>query len=240
MVNSNGLASGNTFLEAIAAALYEVVERDGVACSKAAWKAGVVPGPVDLDACSDFPRVQQLIEQCSCAGVLVAVYDCTVDTDVPTYAAYVYNAVDEGLGIYCGYGAHLDSEIAMIRAITEALQGRLNFIAGSRDDIFRAAFWRTRQASSQGFAKAIVEARENGLSVQPRLSQANETFEEDVNAVLASLVAARLQQVVVVDLTPPDCPIHVARVVVPGLEGYMHYGYTPGARARRYSGEADR
>jgi ribosomal protein S12 methylthiotransferase accessory factor len=40
------------------------------------------------------------------------------------------------LGFYQGFGAHLVPEIAIARALTEAAQTRLTYIAGARDDFF--------------------------------------------------------------------------------------------------------
>ena len=48
---SNSLAGGNHLLESFAAALYEVVERDAVACARAA--DGGMSGRVDLDSVTD-------------------------------------------------------------------------------------------------------------------------------------------------------------------------------------------
>jgi len=42
----------------------------------------------------------------------------------------------------------------------------------------------------------------------------------------------------VVDLSKPDLPISVVKVVVPGLEGYMFDFYTPGRRAIAWSQES--
>jgi ribosomal protein S12 methylthiotransferase accessory factor len=238
-VSSNGLASGNSFLEAVAAALYEVIERDGVACHHAAWQSGHSrPRYVAYRHAHSYTLVSEVLEKCYSADLDVKVIDCTSDIQVPTYLAYVYSAAgDDGVGVFCGYGAHLDPEIAMIRAITEALQGRLNFIAGARDDIFRSAFWRNRRTDPTSFARAVEIESQTTSAAPIRQSIVTTSFEGDIDVSIRQLKAAGLQHVVVVDLTPVDFPGHVVRVVVPGLEGYMHYGYRPGMRALRYSQE---
>ena len=43
-----------------------------------------------------------------------------------------------------GFGCHPRREIALLRAVTEAVQGRLTCIAGSRDDMFRREYERVR------------------------------------------------------------------------------------------------
>jgi ribosomal protein S12 methylthiotransferase accessory factor len=233
-VSSNGLGAGNSFLEAVTSALYEVIERDGIACLRASLLAGRPPHTLtEQTLAAAYPLVAGLIEKCRRPGVQLRVWDATVDTDVPTYMAYAYSRVDEGVGVMLGYGAHLDPEIAIVRAVTEALQGRLNYIAGSRDDIFRSAFSRTLAAWAST-VEALDKVQRESPEAPLRPSRARDTFEDNVHDLLARLRASGLRHLVVVDITPEGFPIHVVRVVAPGLEGYMHHGYLPGRRAQRY------
>lgn len=234
VVSSNGLGAGNSFLEALASALYEVIERDAVACLRASLFAGCLPHTLtEQTLVAAYPLVAGLLEKCRRADVQILVWDSTVDTGVPTYMAYAYSRVDEGVGVMLGYGTHLDPEIAIVRAVTEALQGRLNYIAGSRDDIFRSAFSRTVSAWARTVDSLDRVQRESPeASIRP--SRARDTFEDNINDLLACLRASGVQQVIVVDITPDGLPVHVVRVVVPGLEGYMHHGCLPGRRAQRY------
>jgi ribosomal protein S12 methylthiotransferase accessory factor len=233
-VTSNGLGAGNSFLEAIAAGLYEVIERDATSIhSHAATNKGHKFPVFSDDALRSYPMVANVLERCDRAGVRVVVYECVVDTNVPTYSALAYDRTNQGVGVVRGSGSHLDPEIAILRSVTEALQARLNFIAGSRDDIFRSAFVRMR--GEWGMA---VEAIESETLTCPnaaiRTSRASDTFEVDINELLLCVQAAGAKNVVVADLTPPDFPVHIVRVIVPGFEGYMHHGYRPGKRAINY------
>jgi ribosomal protein S12 methylthiotransferase accessory factor len=167
---------------------------------------------------------------CDRAGVEMTVYDCTVDTVVPTYNALAHDTIDHGVAVVKGSGAHLDPEIAILRAITEALQARLNFIAGSRDDVFRSAFSRSRADWGKAVA-AIALERQQSPHAARRDSGAHATFEEDAHALLARVRSTGLEQAIIFDITPESFPIHVVRVVVPGLEGYQHHGFQPGLRA---------
>jgi ribosomal protein S12 methylthiotransferase accessory factor len=233
-VSSNGLGAGNSFLEAVASALYEVIERDAIACFRASMFAGHLPHMfAEETLLAAYPLVAVIIEKCRRAEVKILVWDATVDTNVPTYMAYAYGHVDEGVGVMLGYGTNLDPEIAIIRAITEALQGRLNYIAGSRDDIFRSAFSRTVSAWAST-VDALDRAQLESPEAAMRPSRAGSAFEDDINELLECLQASGLRRVVVVNITPEGFPIHVVRVVAPGLEGYMHHGYLPGKRAQQY------
>ena len=105
----------------------------------------------------------------------------------------------------------------------------MNFIAGSRDDIFRSAFRRFQAPSS---AITWLESQSQVAPAAPRRTSATgDAFENDVRHLMSNLTHAGLKHVAVVDLTPQGCPINVVRVVVPGLEGYMHHSYRPGHRA---------
>jgi ribosomal protein S12 methylthiotransferase accessory factor len=238
-VSSNGLGAGNSFLEAVAAALYEVIERDAVACQHFAALHNGHSFPLFLEAeLRSRPHVAAVLERCDRADVRVVVYDSTTDTEVPTYVAIAYDRTDHGVGLMKGSGAHLDPEVAVLRAITEALQARLNFIAGSRDDIFRSAFSRAR--ANWRTMMERLESAFDSEAPEGRLgeSRAADTFEDDVHHLLGNIRKAGLEHVVVFDLTPEDFPVHVVRVVVPGMEGYMHHGYRAGWRASAAAGRA--
>jgi ribosomal protein S12 methylthiotransferase accessory factor len=147
--------------------------------------------------------------------------------------AMVADLRDPSMGLYRGYGAHLDPSIAMIRALTEAAQARLLLIAGSRDDYF------TRDQRLNLFAgdrrREVFDAIPATASAHDHDSEATSSFGADVNTVLERLRAAGLESAVVVDLTDPELQIPVVRVVVPGLEGYLFDYYRPGPRARTHA-----
>jgi ribosomal protein S12 methylthiotransferase accessory factor len=238
LVSSNGLGAGNSFLEAIASGLYEVIERDGVACHthSALHRQRLIPVVPDAILRS-YPLLAGVLAKCDQAGVRVLVQECIVDTNVPIYNAFVYDGSFRDVPITRGSGAHLDPEIALLRAVTEALQGRLNFIAGSRDDIFRTAFNRARM--DWHYTVGVLEDSRTHFPQASRVeSRATDSFERDILDLVSSVRAAGLPNVVVFDLTPPDFPVFVVRVVVPGLEGYMHHGYQPGPRATAFGTEA--
>jgi YcaO-like protein with predicted kinase domain len=230
---SNGLSAGNNLLEALTGGLLECIERDAVSCHRVAWERGGPPIPrVGLDTI-EHPAVRELLERFEHAGVGVVLYDCAVDTDVPVYMAYVYDKVLRHIGIYRGYGAHLDPGIAMVRALTEAVQARLIFVSGSRDDFFRHEYLRLKQGDD---AEAIrsMERVPATVDARARRSLATSTFEGDVRILLQRLEAVGVEQVIVFDLTLPGFEAAAVRVVVPGLEGYMFDYYAPGPRALRF------
>ncbi|MEO5358280.1 MAG: YcaO-like family protein [Nitrospirae bacterium YQR-1] len=226
---SNGLASGNTFLEAVYMGLLETIERDAVTNhSVARAHIKYTPAKVDVDTIR-FPLVVNLLERIKEARVYVVIYDCSVDTSIPVYMAYVYDH-NRNVGLFKGYGAHLDPEIALIRAITEAVQGRLVYISGSRDDVFRNNLTGLKLADNEQ-QKQQLDSVPPTTDLSEIKSEATNTFEEDIIICLNRLKSIGLEQVIVFDITPEGYEVNIVRVVVPGLEGYIYKYYRPGRRA---------
>ncbi|HET7463664.1 MAG TPA: YcaO-like family protein [Longimicrobium sp.] len=230
VLDSNGLSSGNHFLEAAVAGLLEVIERDATTCHMlATHRHGHRMPRVDLDAV-EFPLVLDLLDGLKRAEVGAVLYDCTVDTGVPVYMTFIYDGLARHVGIGGGFGAHLDPEIAMVRAITEAVQSRVVYIAGARDDVFRNDNDHFKVRDSQqglaqlhdGPATAVAGLRQGG---------ATGSFEGDMAVLIEKLGRVGLDQVILTDLGHDEVGIPVVRVTVPGLEGYASHLYAAGPRA---------
>jgi ribosomal protein S12 methylthiotransferase accessory factor len=217
--SSNGLASGNHVLEAIVHGLCEVIERD----AEALWRLNDDFRLLDLDTVDD-PGCRQTIEQIQRAGVRVAAWDMTTDTGIPAYGALVLERPSQpnwrGIGVAYGFGSHLAPEIALLRALTEAVQTRVTFIAGSRDDFYRHDY---AQAADEellaGIEAEITSRRGELIPFASRQSLASDSFEQDVGILLQALSGVGIESSVVVDLIKPEFGIPVVKVVVPGLEG---------------------
>lgn len=227
---SNGLASGNLLIEALSAALLEVVERDAISCQAMAAGRSLRGIRVIADTIR-FPAVLDLLQRLSEAELGAALYDLSCDTGVPVYMSSIYERRDRHRGQYSGYGAHLDPEIAMVRALTEAVQSRLTYIAGSRDDFFRHDYLAHRISDSSE-ALEYIEHQPATIDVGDLRSESTATFEGDVAILVEKLRRVGVEHVIVVDLTHEEVDIPVARVVVPGLEGCsLLPNYAPGPRA---------
>ena len=229
---SNGLASGNNLVEAIHSGLLEVIERDAVTCHEERWNATRIPPPIVDVTTIESQEVRRLLATLEDAEIDTILFDCSVDTNVPVYMALLLDRTGRVTGQFRGQGAHLDPEIALTRALTEAAQARVVYIAGSRDDLFRHREVHIRaarqQLSVQDFGAAHSVA-------QTQVSQATATFEGDVSVLLDHLKSVGTSQVVVVDLSQPYFPARVVKVVVPGLEGFRLESYSPGRRATAFA-----
>jgi ribosomal protein S12 methylthiotransferase accessory factor len=228
---TNGLASGNVFLEAVAHGLYEVIERDAVALwslrSPAARAARRVdPDSIDCRAC------REILAQFEEAQIDVAVWDITTDIGLPAFHALVLDRTQSANDPEIGSGAHPSREVALMRALSEAAQSRATWISGSRDDYapreYGSSARRARRAAVRDWmsAPARIDFRQ-----VPTFD--NTAIRDDISHTVSGLARAGLGQVLALDLTRPDIGIPVARVIVPGLEGVYQGGeFLPGERGK--------
>lgn len=241
LASTNGLASGNTLAEAVLHALCEVVERDAIALWDHAGPARQAATRIDLGSATD-PDVREVLARYEAAGIAVMAWDMTSDIGLPVVRAIIFDAEADPelkpLAAAFGAGCHPDPGVALLRALTEAAQSRLTGIAGSRDDLSRARYRSTQHPAAFAFHRK--RAQEPGVVALSRLpAWAGETVDADIAHVLDRLAAVGVKQVLAVDLSLPDLPIAVARVIVPGLEGPTESGgYLPGPRVAALRQEA--
>lgn len=235
VANTNGLASGNSFTEALCHGLYEVIERDAVTL----WRLS----PPDVQdaraidpATVDDPDGRALLKMFERAGLDVALWDVTSDIGIASVLCLLAGRQGSLAAPELGAGCHRDRGIALCRALTEAAQARTTFIAGSRDDITAENYRPEALAERYRAARETLEATQATRAFGALPSGAGETLEEDLEAICTALAAADLPEVYAVDLTKPVFDIAVARVVVPGLETAFESpdaDYVPGTRAMR-------
>jgi ribosomal protein S12 methylthiotransferase accessory factor len=123
------------------------------------------------------------------------------------------------VGRAMGSGAHLSGTIALGRAITEAIQERAISLASVPGITPRLDY----QMNAQVLASALDELsalNSCARPIDPKLPDTStDSFEGDLDVLLASLQKIGATRVVAVDLTQPDLGVPVAKLIVPGLEG---------------------
>ena len=215
--NTNGLASGNTIEEAVLHGLMEVIERD-------AWS--LVELTKDeretINASNECLLVKESIDKFERNGIKIMLRDITSDLGVPVIAAVSddLRLMDPAL-LTIGFGAHLDPEIAAIRALTEVAQSRLTQIQGAREDTYRADFMRmfgyerVKKINRHWFSES-KDVKE--LRSMPNLSKRD--ILDEITLTVSILKEKGFDHVIVVDLTRKEVGISTVRVIVPGLEAY--------------------
>ena len=120
--DTNGLAAGNSISEALVHATYEVVEKDAFCIF---WNNNTVYPNVNLNELQNN-QLTEILAILKKNKVRVIVKDITTDINIPSFAAILdCREIEEPAFVY-GSGAHLDPEVAILRAITEALQLRVS------------------------------------------------------------------------------------------------------------------
>jgi YcaO-like protein with predicted kinase domain len=234
--NSNGLASGNELLEATSQAICEVVERDSLALWHLSSKTTRDNARVRVDSIDD-PDCREILDRYREAEIEVTIWDITTDIGIPAFRCMIAERQHQNLHVgYTsqGMGCHPSRAVALLRAMTEAAQSRLTYIAGSRDDVFRDMYAKLRDPDWRNRRRHQLRPGEGQRDYQQVPDRLLPTFRADVDWEVQQLERAGIRRVVVVDLTKPEFGIPVVKVVVPGLEGYVFTDqYRPGARARR-------
>jgi ribosomal protein S12 methylthiotransferase accessory factor len=222
---STGLAAGNHVLEAASHAISEVVERDASHRWEHLGDDHKEAFRVDL-ATVDDPLCCDALQRLDRAGVAVVVWEVPSRVGLPVFECMIADRHIDPLRPVCaagGAGCHPAREVALLRALTEAVQSRLTVIAGSRDDMLRREYDRWFDADVlRHHAANAARPGTRSFSLAPTL--ADETLKSDVHRELERVTAAGLTQVIVVDLTIEELAIPVVRVVVPGMDVFPRDG----------------
>jgi ribosomal protein S12 methylthiotransferase accessory factor len=254
--SSNGLASGNTYEEALCSALCEVIERDadaiasavvhlapaiarivestGVRLSLSADAAERFP-LVDLDTLP--PRPRTLARKLRRARLAVYLRDLTSPVGVPTLGCTIVERRLSGRDVaHSGWGAHPDARVAAARALTEAAQSRLGHIQGGREDlphiVAHAESTQSKFDPNLAFGGGRVQHFDSIASYE------HERVDDDVRFMLNRLRADGFSQAVAFDMTRPEVGIPVVRLIVPGAESwgvFLTHGYPSASSGQRVS-----
>lgn len=219
--SSNGLASGNTVLEASLHALFELIERDIRSIDFVRDASALVTAE------SLPPAARQIIARAETAGLRFLVRFVPNDYGLPFLAAFVFDPAQPSRRfLNGGWGCHLDRSIALMRAVTEAAQSRAAFLHGSR------------AAPPEDPTDARLRSEIHRIVRDDPRIDFNTVPSFDIDApmpVLWTRAVARLRRVTAapllrIVLTPADAPLHVARLVVPGLENFSETAPRVGPR----------
>jgi YcaO-like protein with predicted kinase domain len=230
--STNGLASGNHFLEAVSHGFCEVIERDATSLWHGRSPASQDETRLDLFTIDD-PTCRSILHRLHAADLDVAVWETTTDIGVATFQCVAVEQSGETGHVGHGAGCHPTREIALLRALTEAAQVRTTYIVGSREDIEHADYHLATLGARARRARALMRPIQPMRDFAATRRWDFDTFEAEVTWLLDRLKQVGIRQAIAVDLTRSEFGIAVVRVVVPGLEGSDHHaGYVPGARAR--------
>ena len=217
--DTNGCAAGNTLEEAIVQGFLELVERDSYAIW---WYNQLQRAEVDLGQLDDS-YVRDLQIQLAETGRRLWVLDVTSDLGIPSFVAVTHWMENSQEQIEFGSGAHFDTRIAVLRAMTELNQFLSIGLMGGRNT-----------------GKCSHDDSELRLGDHPYLTPSgNPLIRPDFSSkfgrldkreqVMACVRLAKREGLdfLVLDQTRPDIEVPVVRVIVPGLR-HFYRRFAPG------------
>jgi ribosomal protein S12 methylthiotransferase accessory factor len=232
--STNGLSSGNTILEATIHGLCEVIERDVLSFGLADDRSRLVR---DDTLPSELNHVRRAV---SAAGLELYVRTSDNEFGLPYFSAAVAEPGSrDPIYVSGGTGCHPSRRIALVRAVCEALQSRLSFIHGGRDDLTdrHAAFRGWQEVDRASYASALLDTvrRAKGAvsfrDVADRERQIT-GLAPTLHLMLDVLADRGFEHVLRVVYTSKADPVQVVRVIVPRLEFFTHATRRVGPRLR--------
>lgn len=173
-----------------------------------------------------YKPLKFLVDRFANAGINLLVKNITQkDIGIPTFVASSIEWITSDYGYFAiGYGTHLDSRIALVRAITELSQTRALNIQGARDDLKKIQYrqndeiykrkWQFMPATSPSLGKGSMRT----IMFSEIKSYIMDDILDDIKFILSRLKKAGLKRAIIVDLTHSNIGIPVVRAIVPGLE----------------------
>ena len=236
--STNGLASGNSLEEATIHGIFEVIERDITSFQT-----------VHLDVSyleeDGLPSAAiQIYEKVKAAGHKITTWYTHNEFDIPQFMTII--ADDSDINPFfanMGFGCHGSKSIALIRSLTEAIQGRMSYIHGGRDDLTRDFSKLNKMTDKERITwhKNLtnkIEEVSNGRSIT--YDQAIEldlnTYDSAsyLNDLLSFVKDKGFNRVFSTPFTQSKEPIQVVKVVIPGMEFFNKTSSKIGPRLKAY------
>ncbi len=225
--STNGLASGNTLVEATIQALLELIERD-------IWSFEFVRSASKLVEPASLPdNVREIVERAERHGLQLKVRTIPNDYGMPFFAAFLFDLNNPSRKSFNGgWACDLDRDRAVVRAVTEAAQSRVAFIHGGRKVRAQSDDQEQEAKLVRQHIRGVSDSRHQvTLADIPDLAVAG-TLEQKLAAVIERLRLVTQAPIYRVAFTPPESPLQVVRVVVPLLENLKETRVRVGRRLK--------
>jgi ribosomal protein S12 methylthiotransferase accessory factor len=226
-VDTNGLAAGNTHLEAIVHGLCEVIERDslgqhlfvemfGDAGESGALVRNIDPATLPGTAMAWRRHIEE-------TGQSLDISCVTTEIGVPVFrTVLVDHAYPRGGRFdtrrFLGFGASPNSEVALLRSITEAVQSRVAVVQGARDS-FNSLSAGARFIKPQAMLNDFQSSYQTHFDDIATFS--TDDLREDMQFLGQALQNAGIESIIAVNLSREAPMMPVVRVRVPGLCSFL-------------------
>jgi ribosomal protein S12 methylthiotransferase accessory factor len=212
--STNGLGAGGSLREARVHALCELIERD--VQSRDLFH--------DCSQCVLVPSLPEaiggLVNSISSSRCTVIVRTTPNVFALPYFRVFILDRSDSSVPVAVGSAVHPDPEIAVLKAIAEAIQARALVMHGLRD-ANEQHYSAAGRVSLRSFSDHLL-ANSQPAVLFPHVGapiKATESLADIEESLYVALSAQGLSTIVEVDLSR-DSSLRVVRIIVPGLEYY--------------------
>lgn len=218
--DSNGCAAGNTLEEAIVQGFLELVERDAYAIW---WYNRLQRAEVDLGQFDDS-YVRDLETQLAETGRRLWVLDVTSDLGISSFVAITHWMHNGQENIEFGSGAHFDSRIALLRALTELNQFlSIGLMGGGKGD--KSSLDGTTPLRLQDHP--FLTPSDNPMVQLGSGTKFGRLDPREQVSACVRIAKRKGLDFLVLNQTRPDIDVPVVRVIVPGLR-HFYRRFAPG------------
>ena len=218
--HTNGLSSGNSIAEATIHGILEVVERDAVSFQTFKDDSYLINSET-LPA-----SLKSTLDKIEHAGLEIIVKYVNHESALPVFMCWLIEPfMKNPIYINKGYGCHINKSIAITRAVTEAVQSRMSFIHGGRDDLVRDYEYfeaMTDEQRTQHFDQNVqkLQSSKNSISYDDigEVKWNYQKLDEGLELLLTQLGKRDYDKVLRAVHTRADDSIHVVKVIIPKME----------------------
>lgn len=259
VTSTNGLAAGNSLEEAACHALAEIIERDAHSIMDVIARQVLVAGnqspwlpntrlekltrerkrrypAIDLESLPERPA--HLVQRFRAAGLTPFLQYAGSECGVATIVSIVHEDLADGFSrAHHGLGTDPDPTVAAVRALTEAAQSRAVDMQALREDLTAAGpvDQHMRHANRSGAVdNGYWFSNQNIIPLTMVPGHSTTDIIDDIRIMLSGLVSAGIEQCVMVDLSAPQIPAKVVRIIAPGLESWIVHHGKVGKRANAH------
>ncbi len=219
LTSSNGLASGNTQAEARLHAIYEIIERDAMCAlsDQGRLKLRERGRVIDPDSVT-FPVARLILDRCAAKGIRVVLMVLPAPIAISAVWALFLSerSVSTRTLVNPGYGAHVDPNVALTRALTEAAQSSAGKIHGARDDVMYKLGLPKTSRPYRVLDSLAPDTSWKEIEARPRLD-VPDAPEMAVRALVDELIRRGKGPVYDFDLGEPEKFLYCAKVIAPRL-----------------------
>lgn len=215
--SSNGLATGNTRVEALVSGVAELLEHHAIAQFQACPIAERRRRQIALGSIDD-PAICRLLRRVGAAGFELRAWSQADELGVAAIECTMFARAPAGEDMVpvTGNGCHPDRRVAFVRALLEAVQTRASLVAGARDDLAFAEYsgGRARMLDLLLAGFAFGDGRLDWGRVAHRACTRSE---QCLEVLLTAAERAGSGPVIACDHPPRFASLAIAHVLAPGL-----------------------